>query len=113
MNIKTVAAAVAMGAVCALAPTLSTAGGELQAYERPYTGYSQATYQSSYAGYGGGYGAPMPASYARPASMYGGYGCGPCASMPYGYSMGHPGLFGNDIFTAGLLGVGIGYLIFH
>lgn len=107
MNIRIIAATVAIGAMCAV----GSAGGELQAYERPYTGYG---YGAS-AGYGGAYAAPMPANYARPAGMYyGGYGCGgPCASMPYGYSQGRPGLFGSDVFSAGLLGIGLGYLIFH
>jgi hypothetical protein len=109
MSIKTIAAALALGAVCAVAPSLASAGGEIQEYER--------TSVNSYAG--GGYGAyapPMPANYARPmGAYYGGYGCSACATMPYGYSYGAPagGGFGNDIFTAGLLGVGIGYLLFH
>lgn len=108
MNIKGITTAVALGVACMAAPQLASAGGELQAYERPYTATSYA--QSSYAAY-----PPPPAPYyGRPAGMYyGGYGCSPCASMPYGYSAGRPGLFGNDILTAGLLGVGLGYLIFH
>ena len=108
MSIKTVAAAVALGAVCAVVPSVASAGGEIQAYER-------SSYSAS-AGYGAGaYGAPAPMGYARPmAQYYGGYGCGPCASMPYGYSYGRPGFgVGSDLLTAGLLGVGLGYLIFH
>lgn len=113
MSIKTFAAAVALGTLCAVAPTTGTAGGEVQGYERPYTGYSQTTSYS-----GGSYAPPMPANYARPMSMYqGGNGCppaGPCATMPYGYSQGRPGFgLGGDVFTAGLVGIGIGYLLFH
>jgi len=108
MNIRTFAAAVAVGAVCAAVPTVASAGGEIQEYERT----------SAYAAAGGGYGAyapPMPASYARPmGAYYGGYGCGPCQTMPYGYRYGRPqGAFGSDFLTAGLLGIGLGYLIFH
>lgn len=115
MSIKTFVAAIALGSLCALAPTSGSAGGELQSYERPYTGYRTTTdYQA------GTYAAPMPANYARPMAMYGqGYGCGmsPCGTMPYGapvggYSRGY-GVGGNDVFTAGLLGIGLGYLIFH
>ncbi len=103
MSIKAIAAAVAIGTMC----SVSFAGGEIQAYER--TSYS--------AGYGAGaYAPPMPANYARPMGAYYGasaYGCSPCASMPYGYSQGRPGFMGNDFLTAGLLGVGLGYLLFH
>lgn len=109
MSIKIAAAALCLAATC----TVAHAGGEIQEYER-----------SSYSAYsGGGYGAyqaPMPANYARPMGAYYGSPCGgyasPCATMPYGYAYGAPaggGGFGNDIFTAGLLGVGIGYLLFH
>lgn len=110
MNIKTVAAALAVGAAVAT-PQIATAGGELQAYERPYTSYAATSYSHH-----GAYAPPPPAPYyARPASMYyGGYGCSPCATMPYGYSYGRPGgILGSDVFTAGLLGLGIGYLLFH
>ena len=108
MSIKTVAAAVALGVVCAVVPSVASAGGEIQAYER-------SSYSASSAYGAGAYGAPAPAGYARPMGQYyGGYGCSPCASMPYGYSYGRPsGGFGGDMLTAGLLGVGLGYLIFH
>jgi hypothetical protein len=111
MSIKTVAAAVALGAVCAVAPSVASAGGEIQAYER-------SSYSASYGAgaYGAGaYGAPAPMGYARPMGQYyGGHGCSPCATMPYGYSYGRPsGGFGGDFLTAGLLGVGLGYLLFH
>lgn len=113
MSIKTLAAAIALGAVCAVAPTMATAGGELQEYERPmsYQAYSGGGY--------GAYAAPMPANYARPMGVYGaGYGC---PTAPYGYAYGggacggggYSSGMGNDIFTAGLLGLGIGYLLFH
>ena len=109
MSFKNAAAALALGAVCAVAPTMASAGGELQEYERPgYNAYAGAGY--------GAYQAPMPANYARPVSAYyGGYGCNPCATAPYGYAYGGAPRagFGNDLLTAGLLGVGIGYLLFH
>jgi hypothetical protein len=111
MSIMKITAALALGMVCVAAPEMASAGGEIQAYERPYSSYAAT---SSYSA--GAYAPPpMSASYARPAGMYyGGYGCGPCASMPYGYSYGRPGLMGgSDVFTAGLLGIGLGYLIFH
>src|SRR5690349_6068279 len=108
MSFKTAVAALALG-VCVAVPMTANAGGEIQEYER--TSYSAA---------GGGYGAyaaPMPANYARPMGAYYGSACGgyasPCGTMPYGYAYGgapRTGGFGNDIFTAGLLGVGIGYL---
>jgi hypothetical protein len=86
MSIKTIAAALAIGTLCAAAPTTGSAGGEMQSYERPSTGHSATTTQV------GAYAPPMPANYARPMSMYqGGNGCppaGPCATMPYGYSHG-------------------------
>ncbi len=113
MSIKTLAAAIALAALSVAAPTSGSAGGELQGYERPYTGYSAT---SSYTGYNSGaYAPPMPANYARPVGMYNaGYGCGPCATMPYGNTYGRPGFgVGSDVFTAGLLGIGLGYLIFH
>lgn len=107
MNIKGITTAVALGVACVVAPQGASAGGELQAYERPYSSpYAQPAYAS--------YPQTPAPYYGRPAGMYyGGYGCSPCASQPYGYSAGRPGLFGNDILTAGLLGVGLGYLIFH
>lgn len=112
MNIKTLSAALTVAAVAFAAPQVASAGGELQSYERPYTGYSSTSYSA------GTYAAPMPANYARPMGQYyGGNGMcgGPCATMPYGYSYGRPGGFGvgSDVFTAGLLGIGLGYLIFH
>ena len=109
MSIKSVAAAVAVGAALAVAPGVVSAGGEIQAYE-------QSSYSASSAYGAGAYGAPAPMGYARPmAQYYGGYGCSPCASMPYGYNYGRPaGVgFGGDFLTAGLLGVGLGYLLFH
>ena len=104
MSMKKIAAVLAISAACAGA----YAGGEIQEYGTPYSAYS-----------GGGYGAyqaPMPANYARPASVYyGGYGCSPCATMPYGYAYGGAPRtgFGNDVLTAGLIGIGVGYLLFH
>lgn len=114
MNIKMVTSALAVGIACA-APQVASAGGEMQAYERPYSSYAATTSYSA-----GAY-APPPAPapyYGRPVGMYygGGYGCNPCATMPYGYSYGRPGGgfgMGNDVFTAGLLGIGLGYLLFH
>lgn len=110
MSIKMITAALAVGIVCVATPDLASAGGEIQAYEAPYRGYAANSYYSA-----GAYAPPPAPYYARPASMYyGGYGCSPCASMPYGASYGRPGLMGgNDVFTAGLLGIGLGYLFFH
>lgn len=109
MSIKITAAAIAVGAVVAAAPGIATAGGEIQAYER-------TTYSAGY----GAYAPPAPSSYARPMGMYqgggyGGYGSHPCATMPYGYSHAGVGVGvgGNDFLTAGLLGIGLGYLLFH
>lgn len=108
MSIKMITAALALGVVCVATPEVASAGGELQSYEAPYTGYATAGYSA------GAYAPPPAPYYGRPAGMYyGGYGCSPCASMPYGYSYGRPGFLGNDVFTAGLLGIGLGYLIFH
>ncbi len=98
-----------MLAVAALAlPSVSMAGGELQQYQ------ATSSYSAS-----AGYGAYPPAGasngYARPMGAYAGNPCAsPCATQPYGYSSGGAG-FGmrSDILTAGLLGLGIGYLIFH
>jgi hypothetical protein len=121
---KSTAALVAAGAVCTLAPTLSIAGGEIQEYERTSrtTTYSGAASQYTN-------NAPPP-SYARPMGAYYAPPMSPCGTMPYGgggYGYGYyqgggacspcgggGGLFGsNPVFTAGLLGVGIGYLLWH
>ena len=115
---KSTAAILAAGAICTLAPSLSTAGGEIQEYERTTrtTAYQAAPSQYSNM-------APPPA-YARPMGAYYGAPVSPCGSMPYGGACayggggsccgGGGGLFGsNPVFTAGLLGVGLGYLIWH
>lgn len=114
MNIKMVTSALAVGIACA-APQVASAGGEMQAYEAPYSRSYAATSYSA-----GAYAPPPAPYYGRPAGMYygggygGGYGCSPCATMPYGASYGRPGgMFGNDVFSAGLLGIGLGYLLFH
>lgn len=106
MSIKSILAVAVVSAAC----TTAFAGGEIQSYASPYAGYSAY----------GAYGAPAPMNYARPASAYygGGYNaCNPCASAPHGYaygtSGGFGGILGNDLLTAGLVGVGVGYLLFH
>lgn len=126
MFTKSAAALVAAGAISMVAPSLSLAGGEIQEYERTTrttTAQSQAA-QNMYSN-----GAPPP-SYVRPMGMYYAPPMSPCGSMPYGYGVysggygygggycgggcGGGGLFGgNPVFTAGLLGLGLGYLIWH
>ena len=104
------AAALAIAAVVAAVPAASFAGGDIQQYPASAATYQQQTY-SSYA--------PAPAPYMRPSGMYYGSYCSPCATMPYGYGYGQGygygggGLFGNPVFTAGVLGLGLGYLIWH
>jgi len=124
-------AAVAVAGAMLVAPSVSNAGGEVQEYQRTtQTTLSSGAYgaPSAYSNY-----APAP-SYVRPMSAY--YGSpymGPCPTTPYGmagmgggYGYGCPspcrpcggggaggGLFGNPVFTAGLLGLGLGYLIWH
>lgn len=97
-----------MAATCVVSAADAFAGGELAygSYQYPapqqqyYSTYPSAAYQQ--------------VNYARPASAY--YGqAAPCGSpCGGGYARGG-GMFGmnNDILTAGLVGVGIGYLIFH
>jgi hypothetical protein len=116
MITKSAAALVAAGAICAIAPALSIAGGEIQEYE-----HARTTYQAAPAAYTNN--APPP-SYVRPMGMYYGAPISPCASMPYGYGYACAapcggyggcggGLFGDPVFTAGLIGLGLGYLIWH
>lgn len=118
---KTVVAAVA-SAMALVAPAVSMAGGEVQEYTRSQTTtYSSGAGAGMYSNY-----APAP-MYAQPMGQY--YGTPSmmqqCGTMPYGqsnyyggYAGGSPcgggggGLFGNPIFTAGILGLGLGYLIF-
>lgn len=98
----------ALTAACAVAATGAFAGGEL-AYGAGYPA-PQAHYYNTYPS-----AAYQQVNYARPASYYYGQAaqCNPCGGG-YAYG-GGGGLFGmnNDILTAGLLGVGLGYLIFH
>lgn len=134
---KSAAALAVAGAITLVAPSVSTAGGEMQEYQqmsRTTTTTSGGAGSGAPAG-GAGSGAPAaysnyaPApSYVRPMSSY--YGSpymGPCSTMPYGGGAGQGaacnpcagggggggGLFGNPVFTAGLLGLGLGYLIWH
>ncbi|MGI8908867.1 MAG: hypothetical protein ACR2IE_20530 [Candidatus Sumerlaeaceae bacterium] len=124
MNTKLTAAALAAGALSLLAPSSSFAGGEVQEYERTTR---TTSYQAAPAQYSNN--APPP-SYARPMGAYYGASMSPCGTMPYGGAGGGGnayggacspccgggggGLFGsNPVFTAGLLGVGLGYLLWH
>lgn len=121
MFTKSAAAIIAAGAVCSLGPALSIAGGEIQEYERTSRTTSYQAAPAQYSNY-----APPP-SYARPMGAYYGAPMSPCGSMPYGYGGygggygycgggcgGGGGLFGgNPVFTAGLLGLGVGYLLWH
>jgi hypothetical protein len=59
------------------------------------------------------YGAPMSPCGSMPYGMQGGYGYGACGGGCGGYGGGGGGLFGNPVFTAGVLGLGLGYLIWH
>jgi len=102
------AAGLAVAAAFAAVPASSIAGGDVQQYQATTT-YTQQPY------------APAPGPYMQPSGMYyGSYGCSPCATAPYGQSYGYGygyqaggGLFGNPVFAAGVLGLGLGYIIWH
>jgi hypothetical protein len=125
MSTMKAAAVATVTALCVAAPALSHAGGEIQEYTRTSTSTTASnagasTAAAPYSNY-----APPP-SYVRPMSMYYGAPYGPpCPTLPYGhggygYGYGYGGgqcgggggSMPGDLLTAGLLGLGIGYLIF-
>jgi hypothetical protein len=116
MSAKLIAAFAVVCAAGLSIPAPVQAGGEIQEYQ---TTTRRAAQTTSYApAYANGYYGPPAVAYARPMGMYYGSYCNTCGPQPYGYSgyaYGNGGGFGvnNDILTAGLLGLGIGYLIFH
>jgi hypothetical protein len=115
MSAKYIAAFAVVLAAGLSMPTPVQAGGEIQEYQSSSRRTVQATNPAPYAN---GYYGPPAAAYARPMGMYYGSYCNTCGPQPYGYSgyaYGNGGGMGvnNDLLTAGLLGIGIGYLIFH